>query len=219
MRNRILISSIVAVAALSGCSSGQATQEPDAERAAEASSGAAQDTGSPTAASEPVEPSPTPSPTEDAQVSARGNLLKGEGEGHGLTTEADGVIATVTVNSVTPAACDASYWEGAENGQIVRVNLTTEIGTSETAKEVTWRMGNPHSWRVYSADDSRVPSPATQGSFTCMSSHSAAMPTDLVAGDKITGDIFLDVATDTGTLAWETPNPDLAMEWNYDATK
>lgn len=220
MRSRILVSSLVIAAALSGCSSGQATQESGPDSTAEGSSNPAQTAGSATETPESAEPSPTPSPTEDgAQTSARGNTVKQEGEGHSINTDAEGVIATVTINSVTPAACDSTFWKGAQNGHIVRVNLTTEIGTSETARDINWTLGNPHSWRAYSADDTRVPKPASEGSYSCKTNHSEAMPIDLVAGDTITGDVFLDVATDTGTLAWETPDPELVLEWEYDATK
>lgn len=215
MRHRALIPALLLTATLTACGSGQAAPES----AAGTSSNSTEAETNTEATSTTVEQvTPTPTPT-GPRMSDHGFVLGDEGKDLYFSTDTEGNIATFTVHEVARAACDNSTWKGSENGLIIRVNMTVDIGASETAKEVPWTPGNLHGWRAYSADGSRIPTAATVGAYGCMASNAAQLPSEISAGEKVTGDVFLDVATDKGSIAWIAPGTDVGLEWNYDATK
>jgi hypothetical protein len=214
----------VAALMLTGCSS----PEPDASPAADAET-----TPAPTVSAAPASPSTAPEPEDSASASAaptpnrnnRGDIIKAIGENGGWKDIDGGPddpnVINFKVTSITPAVCDNPY-TGEPNGILLAVTLEIEttpdfegpISVNGVPGQVSF---SPYYWKGYADNGTRMNTVDSSTTRTCLANESLLLPDYIGKGEKLQGQVILDVTTPTGELSY-SPDGSSGWIWEYTST-
>ena len=215
LKNALLSSLAVSALILAGCSSAEPAASPAASEEA---------TPAPTAPVAPASPSAEPAdntavaiPTP--QKNERGDIIKAIGENGGWkAVEGEPNTINFKVTSITPAVCDNPYPAEA-NGIPMVVTLEIEtagefegpIAVNGVPDQISF---SPYYWKGYADNGIRMNTVESNINKTCLANGSLLLPDYIGKGEKLRGQVILDVATPTGTLSY-SPDGGSGWVWEY----
>lgn len=166
---------------------------------------------SPQAATPPsvsVDPAATATPKATptkAPTNSRGNVAKKIGEVAYLGS-ADGKPSgfNFKVTSIEKAICDNPY-PTEPKGTLVAITIEAETTADfrgiydEDNPMVDF---NPHGWRAYASNGTRMNEVATAASYGCYADQAKYLPANMGKGEKVNGVVVLDLTTPSGQVAY-----------------
>ncbi|WP_140394983.1 hypothetical protein [Arthrobacter sedimenti] len=211
MKNALFPTLTVAALLLTGCSSAEtAASSEDA-------------TPAPTVSVAPASPSAEP---EDSATAAptperneRGDIIKTIGENGGWKAVEGGPnTINFKVTSIAPAVCDNPY-PGEANGIPMAVTLEIEttadfegpISVNGVPGQISF---SPYYWKGYADNGTRMNTVDSNINKTCLANEALLLPDYVGKGEKLNGQVILDVTTPTGTISY-SPDGGSGWVWEY----
>lgn len=217
MKNAFTSTLAITALLLTGCSS--AETDPSSNASQEATP---EPTVSVAPASPSAEPKESPSPAPTPNRNDRGDIIKAIGENGGWKSvdggPTDPNVINFKVTSITPAVCDNPY-PGEANGIPMAVTLEIEttpdfkgpISVNGVPDQVSF---SPYYWKGYADNGTRMNTVDSSINRTCLANEALLLPDYIGKGEKLNGQIILDVTTPTGTLSY-SPDGGSGWVWEY----
>lgn len=193
---------------LTGCAPAVESAPPKDEVSAETT------TAPPAETEVPIEtPEPTIEPAPESPESERGYLIKEIGQEASLTGYDQEELVVFTVDAIErDPTCTSGYPETPINGHYLAVTITAQTFPALANNEIGTVSFTEWAWEAYSSSGVRLNDPVGTG-YSCLS-NGEMMPSEIGAGQKVTGTIVLDVADLHGTVAY-MPYTGIGWEWSY----
>jgi hypothetical protein len=217
VKNALFPTLTAAALLLVGCSSADT----------DASSATSQEaTPAPTVSVAPASPSAEPEESSSAAPTPnrneRGDIIKAVGENGGWKAVGDGPtdpnVINFKVTSIAPAVCDNPY-PGEANGIPMAVTLEIEttadfegpISVNDVPGQVSF---SPYYWKGFADDGTRMNTVDSSINKTCLANEALLLPDYIGKGEKLNGQVILDVTTPTGTISY-SPDGGSGWVWEY----
>lgn len=139
--------------------------------------------------------------------------MKKIGEAGGMfDQESKEQLLDFKVTSIKPFKCDAGY--APENGLILKVDIEAKTKPGFVELNGYPLSFNEHYWKGYADNGTRMNTVATTATSNCVQDRTILLPHEIGDAEQVTGSIFLDVTTESGSVAF-APSDDVGWEWDY----
>jgi hypothetical protein len=163
-------------------------------------------------------PAVTPTPTAIPNENGRGQLIKKIGETATRANEREKAPSLkFKVTSIQAITCDAPF-PTPPKGQIIAVSLEIESASGFVGPlTVNGTPGlisfHPRDWKGYTDTGTRMNTVESDATQNCLADETRLLPDYVGKGEKLNGIVLLDVATPSGSIAFEPDGP--GWIWEY----